>query len=732
MEMMHMQSSPSRKKIALFSHSSYFGGAESAFVNLVKLVIDCGHEAYVFLPSKAGELPKVFEALNVPVNFFDRGSIYGNTSEALLRFSTKDLSPIEALLTHLQCELVISNSSVFLEGSMAAAKLGLPHIWSIHEMQQANPEQPEGGMADGGFASWFAALSDHLIFCSEKAKRFHQIPRTLQPSATVLPPFLETSKTKLIPRPAESGHDGIVHLMFIGAPTVRKNPIFAIEVLAALRARGRNVDLNFIGGRRDQTGLIENLLKRRKLKKYVNFLGKVEDPYQYFSGKAINFICSRSEPFGLTVPESLSRGIPVVAPNHDGPAETLDEKYWFDLDNLAQCVRLVERVIDQYDDASQDALDNYERVRERFSNDIQQQLVASAIADAANNYRVKTMPQELQPQWFASVISPVLLGMECLSASIAEITGESKEDVLAKVQAEQQSVGDAVNQDIQIFDVVPYQQTTQMDALYKFGKGFSIELAATCNDTARLKMASYILLRLCTERTQLGRAMRVLAVGDGIGADSIRLASAGFDVDYMDYEASVTSEVAAENFRKFNENALVGSGSLRFRTRGELELGVYDAVISLEVIEHVAAPQEFLDFLAAQLTDGGLLFMSECFSGITAYWKTHLLENERLSGLAPFLAAQSGLEYVGCNLNPICKPYVFRRSTQPAQRLLARLTREPLVMQLMTQEQSRLVSARVRNFDKLVYAFKRIVINVRGYLARRRLAVKLRYSSRLT
>lgn len=726
MEVMDMTSSPSRRKIALFSHSSYWGGAESAFVNLVKLIIDCGHEAHVFLPNKAGELPNIFEALAVPVHFFDRGSIYGKTSEALLRFSNKDLSQLEALLTHCQCELVISNSSVFLEGAMAAAKLGLPHIWSIHEMQQANPEQPQGCMADGGFASWFAALSDHQIFCSESTKKFHQILGATQPGATVLSPFLEASRGTLIPKTDESDHDGIVHLMFIGAPTVRKNPIFAIEVLAALRARGRNVDLNFIGGRRDQTGLIENLLKRRKLKKYVNFLGKVENPYQYFSGKSINFICSNSEPFGLTVPESLSRGIPVVAARQDGPMETLDEKCLFALDNLEQCVRLVERVIDQYDMESQDALENYERVRDRFSHDIQKQLVASAIEDATKNYRVKTLPQELQPQWFASVISPDQLGLDSLAASIAEVTGEDKVAVLAQILAEQQSIGNAVNEDVHAFDVVPYQPSVQMDELYKSGTGFAIELAATCNDLARFKMASYILLRLCTERTKLGRTLRVLAVGDGIGADSIRLASAGFDVDYMDYEASVTSKVAAENFRKFNEDPMVGSGSLRIRNRHELQVGGYDAVISLEVIEHVAAPQEFLDFLFAQLNDGGLLFMSECFSGITTYWKTHLLENERLSGLTPFLAAQSGLEYVGCNLDPICKPYVFRRSTQPMRHLLAKLIREPLAMQLLSQEQSRLVRPRVRKIDKLAYAFKRIEINVRGYLARRRLASNLR------
>ncbi len=43
-----MLNQASSKKIALFSHSSYTGGAETAFINLIKLVILSGHEDIVF------------------------------------------------------------------------------------------------------------------------------------------------------------------------------------------------------------------------------------------------------------------------------------------------------------------------------------------------------------------------------------------------------------------------------------------------------------------------------------------------------------------------------------------------------------------------------------------------------------------------------------------------------------------------------------------------------------
>lgn len=709
------------KKIALFSHSSSLGGAETAFVNLVNLVKSCGHEPFVFLPNRTGELVDIFNNLSVQIEFFDRKSIYGNTSNSLLEFSNRTYSEIESVLKQQKCELVISNSSTFIEGAIAAAHLGLPHIWSIHEMQQKNPEQPLGGLADGSFARWFAALSDHQMFCSLSTRIAHESKLTFMPKGSVLPPFLESANDCSSNR-VMNANSNVVNLMFIGAPTVRKNPVFAIELTFALRARGRNVHLNFLGGRRDKTGVIGNLLKRRNLKSYVNFLGKVADPYLYFSGKAINLVCSNSEPFGLTVPESLSRGFPVIAPNIDGPSETLDPKYQYDLNNLDQCVRVIEAVIDQYEDASKDALKNYQILRPRFLHSYQVQLVAAAIEDAFDSFRFKEIPFELRQGTIAKAVEPDILDQDSLMDTIATITNSSKTLIKEKVNAEQKNAGSAVNSDMKNFDVVPYQPSSQMNELYRSGHSFTIELAANYNDSPRLKMAAFILVRLCTERARVGRNLKVLAVGDGIGADSIRLASAGFDVDYMDYEASITSMVAAENFAKFKINASSSVGLLRVINRNEIEAHNYDAVISLEVIEHVEKPQEFLCFLQQQLVTEGLLFLSDCFPGIKDYWQTHLLSNERLSGLIPLMAAQCGLEFQGFCQEPLYKPYVFQQSNKPGIQLLNEALNQSSVIEMILREQTRLVKPRIRKVDKLIYIFERLSINLRGYIVRRRLA----------
>ena len=716
------------KRIALFSHSSYTGGAESAFLNLIHLVRLAGHEVVVFLPkvkkSKKTDLIRIISSLNVHIDFFERRLIYPNTASALLDLSCKDnLSLIDSLKRH-KCELVISNSSSFLEGALVAESLKLPHIWSIHEIQEKNPEQVKGALSSGALAHWFASMSDHLIFCSYATQKSHIANCVVHQNSTVLSPFMSDIgflEASVAPNSGISKNNRL-NLMFIGAPTVRKNPLLAIEILAALRARGNNACLYFIGNRRDGTGLVESLLRRRNLKPYVFFLGKQRDPYRFFTGKSINLICSKSEPFGLTVPESLSRGIPVIAPNFDGPSETLQSSYQYDLDNIDQCVRLIEHVARNYQQVSNDALENYKLLQPQFTKTYQLELICKAIDDAVSNYKPKTRPFELCPKALYNSLFPDVLRKESVIENISIVTGKSVEWVSSKVTEEQRCVGSAVNADMHYFDVVPYQSSNHMNNLYSSGTGFAMELAATYADPERIDMAAFILVRLCTERTRIGHNLKVLAVGDGIGSDSIRLASAGFDVDYMDYDTSVTSKVALQNFIKFKKNSDTESGNVRVLSHQDLANGSYDAVISLEVIEHVESPLNFLEFLNSQLKLDGLLFLSDCFAGINLHWQTHLLKNERLSGLSPMLAAQCGFELDGINLWPYCKPYVFKKSDLTTKQLITNILANDSCLSIFVQEQSRYVKLKMRNKDKVMAILRRLVMSLRGLFARLQLS----------
>jgi 2-polyprenyl-6-hydroxyphenyl methylase/3-demethylubiquinone-9 3-methyltransferase len=105
----------------------------------------------------------------------------------------------------------------------------------------------------------------------------------------------------------------------------------------------------------------------------------------------------------------------------------------------------------------------------------------------------------------------------------------------------------------------------------------------------------------CNLRPLKGR--RAADVGCGAGLLAEPLARLGAEVTGVD--------AATENIAAAREHALGQGLAIDYRV-GSIEAldGTYDLVTSLEVIEHVAAPRDFLHGLARALKVGGLLILS--------------------------------------------------------------------------------------------------------------------------
>jgi 2-polyprenyl-6-hydroxyphenyl methylase/3-demethylubiquinone-9 3-methyltransferase len=107
-------------------------------------------------------------------------------------------------------------------------------------------------------------------------------------------------------------------------------------------------------------------------------------------------------------------------------------------------------------------------------------------------------------------------------------------------------------------------------------------------------------------------ATRVLDLGCGNGAFTAAIGAAGFAVSGCDSSASgiAIAQKAHPDIHFFSQDLC---SPLEERHRGE-----YDAVISMEVIEHLPAPRVLMERALQALRRGGAFVLSTPFHG---YWK---------------------------------------------------------------------------------------------------------------
>lgn len=639
--------------ILMFSHGSGLSGAEIALLNHAKILINQGHTVTLATPNK-GPLNDQAQSLGIQSLTHDYTWITHQPLECFFRLNTtKSLHLLQEKFEKLSSKptLICSNTICIIDGAILAARNNIPHIWSVHEV--IPNEQSKFDLSpfqSVTLKQWIKQLSDQIIFCSPGA--LASFDKSLDPAkTTIIAPYIH-QKNRLNSHTAKDPY----RLYFIGSLTERKNPVFALNVLFILRNMGIDINLYFIGPKTSYISTLLNIVSRRKLKKHVFFTNQVSNPYSYVHGKAINLICSENEPFGLTIPESLSRGIPTISSCTEGPRDLLSPEHLYALNDHGECCQKIIQTINQYDDEVKKALDKYQKLSGQFKENYLSTQWSHAIELAKNNFSTKKIPENL--------INPKLISSaKLMNQSIEQIAenffGQDKSNVQNFNEAlinEKKYTGFNVNLDCKKYGVIKYCATKEMDTLYKEGKSFAIELLAHHDSIVRQKIFAYICILL--EEKYSREKIKVLSIGDGIGLDSIRLALQGHHVDYLDIDESITAKFALSIMTHFKKAISEAGGQINI-IKEISNQSPYDSIICLEVLEHVRNPENLVTEISKSLKDDGLLFISECFEGVEENWPTHLIENEKYTGYLPEICHRNGLKLYSYNRIPFGKPYVF-------------------------------------------------------------------------
>ena len=213
---------------------------------------------------------------------------------------------------------------------------------------------------------------------------------------------------------------------------------------------------------------------------------------------------------------------------------------------------------------------------------------------------------------------------------ISELAGEPPSEVRRKLIAEEYGCGANVREEMAARGIQPFEMSKELTEFYSATSAFLFESTVWNRTPEKLRMREWIGHRLASA----GRPLRILVYGDGPGWDSAHLAGCGHEVTYFEVGELNTGFAA----RLFSHLQL----DVAFADIQMLESESFDAIVCLDVLEHVPDPKAVTRNFYRWLRPGGVLVTSAPFFLLSPDYPTHLRSNRRFSGCIRSLYGKAG------------------------------------------------------------------------------------------
>jgi glycosyltransferase involved in cell wall biosynthesis len=308
-------------KILFILHDGDTGGATTPVLETIDALAGKGFSFAALVP-QPGSLSAALSQRGVPWKALPLplwASTKGRRRFRNIWDNWKAIPAIVNAMRAIEPDLVLSNSATIGLGSMAAAHLGIRHVWWLQEFVWEDHQLA----FDFGWklAGWLMDQRSVLALVPSKAIGAKWAPY-IGPHKQVLIDY----HIKDVPPTADAPEfkpAGAFHLVLAGSLNPQKGQMDAIDAMGRLHTR--NVHLHLFGtGGRGYAGRLRARAETLGLDEQVHFHGHVDGVGARLQKANAILITSRCEGLGRITIEAMRSGVPIVATNAGGIPELIE------------------------------------------------------------------------------------------------------------------------------------------------------------------------------------------------------------------------------------------------------------------------------------------------------------------------------------------------------------------------------------------------------------------------
>lgn len=335
-------------RLLVFMHCSGLAGAERSVLELVhQLRADFDVAIKVVLPYD-GPLRQRLESDGAETTIVDAGWWCEHDRHRLAQDVTTLLAAISERPGDFDADVVMTMSITIPWGAIAASLLGKPHVWYVRET--------------GDFQPFVMPTAQVIRAIDQSSNAVIAISRAVRSvlgsigdeKVSVVPPHIPGVEPRL--RPWTAQRDRAPRIVYPGTKSLQKAQDDAIRAVAALKARGRDVELALIGpGPDSENSRLAMLVTELGVRDRVEISGFRHDILDVMAQADIVVDCTNEPALGRVILEAMLIGTPVIATRSGGATELCQDGehgLQYDAGDAESLASAIESVLDVPDETA--------------------------------------------------------------------------------------------------------------------------------------------------------------------------------------------------------------------------------------------------------------------------------------------------------------------------------------------------------------------------------------------